>query len=203
MRSYLRNLNPGADPCRAMMEVIKKESGRWIVSKVVSDHAHPLAPPSDPGPAAGMEFDSVSMAREFYSNYGEKTGFGVRAGLGRRARGGRALVMQRFVCAFSVKRRRGMCGAGGEGESGRAEAIAISEGGEKMSGLETDLGDGVGGGCVGGVPAQSRLLREFGIRVSRYTDEERRDIVLRYMRKRNSRQVVDRSVKVMMFLLFM
>lgn len=45
-------------------------------------------------------------------------------------------------------------------------------------------------------PGQSRLLRELGIRVSRYTQEERRDIILKYMQKRNSRQVVDRSIKV-------
>ncbi|CAO2036496.1 unnamed protein product [Urochloa humidicola] len=40
---------------------------------------------------------------------------------------------------------------------------------------------------------QSRLLRELGIRVSRYSHEERRDIILRYMQKRNGRQVVNRA----------
>ncbi|WVZ87125.1 hypothetical protein U9M48_033817 [Paspalum notatum var. saurae] len=39
----------------------------------------------------------------------------------------------------------------------------------------------------------SRLLRELGIRVSRYTHEERRDIILRYMQKRSGRQVVNRA----------
>ncbi|CAN6240887.1 unnamed protein product [Urochloa humidicola] len=39
----------------------------------------------------------------------------------------------------------------------------------------------------------SRLLRELGIRVSRYSHEERRDIILRYMQKRNGRQVVNRA----------
>ncbi|OEL29307.1 Protein FAR1-RELATED SEQUENCE 5 [Dichanthelium oligosanthes] len=39
----------------------------------------------------------------------------------------------------------------------------------------------------------SRLLRELGIRVSRYTNEERRDIILRYMQKRSDRQVVNRA----------
>lgn len=46
-----------------------------------------------------------------------------------------------------------------------------------------------------GSPSQSKLLRELGIRVSKYTNEERRDIILRYMKKRNNRQVVDRSIK--------
>ncbi|AQK46137.1 Protein FAR1-RELATED SEQUENCE 5 [Zea mays] len=39
----------------------------------------------------------------------------------------------------------------------------------------------------------SRLLRELGIRVSRYTHEERRDIILRYMQKRSGRQIVNRA----------
>nr|CAD1834562.1 unnamed protein product [Ananas comosus var. bracteatus] len=45
-------------------------------------------------------------------------------------------------------------------------------------------------------PGQSRLLRELGIKVSRYSHEERRDIIMKYMQKRSSRQVVDRSIKV-------
>ncbi|KAH7654469.1 FHY3/FAR1 family protein [Dioscorea alata] len=45
-------------------------------------------------------------------------------------------------------------------------------------------------------PGQSRLLRELGIRVSRYSHEERRDIISKYMKKRNGRQAVDRSIKI-------
>ncbi|XP_038971619.1 protein FAR-RED IMPAIRED RESPONSE 1-like isoform X2 [Phoenix dactylifera] len=44
--------------------------------------------------------------------------------------------------------------------------------------------------------AESRLLRELGVRVSRYTQEERRDIIIRYMMKRTNRQGVQRPVKV-------
>uniref|UniRef100_A0ACD5XEY8 Uncharacterized protein n=1 Tax=Avena sativa TaxID=4498 RepID=A0ACD5XEY8_AVESA len=39
----------------------------------------------------------------------------------------------------------------------------------------------------------SRLLRELGIRVSRYTHEERRDVITRYMQKRGGRQGVNRA----------
>uniref|UniRef100_A0A0D9W9G2 CCT domain-containing protein n=1 Tax=Leersia perrieri TaxID=77586 RepID=A0A0D9W9G2_9ORYZ len=50
-------------------------------------------------------------------------------------------------------------------------------------------GDGKDGGESSASAAQStRLLRELGVRVSRYTHEERRDIILRYMQKRSGRQ---------------
>jgi hypothetical protein len=39
----------------------------------------------------------------------------------------------------------------------------------------------------------SRLLRELGVRVSRYTHEERRDVITRYMQKRGGRQGVNRA----------
>ncbi|XP_038970414.1 protein FAR1-RELATED SEQUENCE 4-like isoform X1 [Phoenix dactylifera] len=44
--------------------------------------------------------------------------------------------------------------------------------------------------------AQSRLLRELGVRASRYTQEERRDIILKYTMKKTNRQVVESPVKV-------
>lgn len=45
----------------------------------------------------------------------------------------------------------------------------------------------------------SRLLRELGIRVSCYTHEERRDIILRYMQKRSGRQTVNRAASKVRF----
>jgi len=48
----------------------------------------------------------------------------------------------------------------------------------------------------GGNSDQSRVLRELGVRVSKYNSEERRDIILKYMMKKNSRQGVERPVKV-------
>uniref|UniRef100_A0A0E0H5Y5 CCT domain-containing protein n=1 Tax=Oryza nivara TaxID=4536 RepID=A0A0E0H5Y5_ORYNI len=63
-----------------------------------------------------------------------------------------------------------------------------------------DAGDGKdGGGKAAATPSSAaqptttRLLRELGVRVSRYTHEERRDIVLRYMQKRSGRQGVKRA----------
>ncbi|KAF8670328.1 hypothetical protein HU200_050876 [Digitaria exilis] len=65
----------------------------------------------------------------------------------------------------------------------------------KSGGQETraaeDETDGSEAGPASSHP--SRLLRELGIRVSRYTHEERRDIILRYMQKRSGRQVVNRA----------
>ncbi|XP_028557014.1 protein FAR1-RELATED SEQUENCE 5 [Dendrobium catenatum] len=276
MRSYLHTrpgsgsadvaasgeVSAGGDRCRALMEVVKKETGRWFVSTVVLEHAHSLTPPPDPAgtvagsrlvPAVGMEFDSISMAKAFYYTYSEKMGFKARTGSGRRSRGNPSLVMQRFLCSKGncplsgnsagqsmVKRKRGPyrkitsntgndgnldsaaevflgetcaeeAGVAGdemriEGQSGQPEKIETfqeKDGMTKPSVSDSDLGSNVAAvgmdgqkPPLGGIPAQSRLLRELGIRVSRYTHEERRDIILRYLRKRNNRQVVDRSVKV-------
>ena len=44
--------------------------------------------------------------------------------------------------------------------------------------------------------AQSRLLRELGVRAFRYTQEERRDIILKYTMKKTNRQGVESPVKV-------
>lgn len=248
-------LSGGGDRCRAMMEVVKKENNRWLVSKVVLEHVHSISPPSDPAgsvavgrliPAVGMEFDSISMAKAFYYTYSEKIGFKVRTGSGRRSRGNRILVMQRFLCSkgnsphstgeSTMKRKRGpykkkpsKIEDEDDGERG-AGVVAVDVvgvtgdkmgiGGEKRlseeratldqkdfrmnffppeSVLEKNAAAMAMDGqnvILGGIPAQSRLLRELGIRVSKYTHEERRDIISRYMRKRNNRQVVDRSMKV-------
>ncbi|PKA56056.1 Protein FAR1-like sequence 5 [Apostasia shenzhenica] len=253
----------GSERCRALMEVVRKENGRWLVSKVVLDHAHSLCPPSDPAgavavgrlvPAVGMEFDSISMAKAFYYTYSEKTGFKAKTGSGRRSRGNRILVMQKFLCSKGnyspsgnstnesmLKRRRGpfskttskyedevSCDGpvdfvqvensadkpgigsdemGLENQSSHAEKGASFDKDcmikSSASPSQSEWGKNVnmaGLDCqkvaFAGNPAQSRLLRELGIRVSKYSHEERRDIILRYMKKRNNRQVVDRSMKV-------
>ncbi|CAL5025451.1 unnamed protein product [Urochloa decumbens] len=63
-------------------------------------------------------------------------------------------------------------------------------GGQEAQAAEDET-DGSKAGSASSHP--SRLLRELGIRVSRYSHEERRDIILRYMQKRNGRQVVNRA----------
>ncbi|KAG1331884.1 protein FAR1-RELATED SEQUENCE 4 [Cocos nucifera] len=254
----------GEERCRAMMEVVRKESGRWAVSRVVLEHTHPLEPPPDPAgtlasgrllPRLDMEFDSISAAKAYYSTYSEKMGFKAQTGSGKRSRGNRILIMQRFLCSKGTyppygsaadgaarKRKRGPYKkrvqknaeeAKKDGEVveviqvesslEKAGAVGDKHGGKAQSGhpkkrtflAEKDLmpkeplrdinlvkdsavGRGQDGGKVPLVsnPAESKLLRDLGIRVSRYTHEERRDIVRKYMQKKGNRQAVDRSIKI-------
>jgi len=69
--------------------------------------------------------------------------------------------------------------------------------GDKETDAAADETDGSKAGPSSSHP--SRLLRELGIRVSRYTHEERRDIILRYMQKRSGRQVVNRAASKVRF----
>ncbi|XP_044985079.1 protein FAR1-RELATED SEQUENCE 12-like isoform X2 [Hordeum vulgare subsp. vulgare] len=103
---------PPGDRCRAMMEVVRKDSvagagavgeeGKWKVSKLVAEHNHGLdaAPAGEAAaaPALGMEFDSVHDAKGFYYGYGERAGFKARTGSNRRSAGTGAMIMQRFLC---------------------------------------------------------------------------------------------------------
>ncbi|XP_026666304.2 protein FAR1-RELATED SEQUENCE 4-like [Phoenix dactylifera] len=281
MRSYLSMRQGGAaagtaedaagcgpgeeERCRAMMEVVRKESGRWAVSRVVLEHTHPLEPPPDPAgalagggllPRVDMEFDSVSAAKAYYSTYGEKMGFKAQMGSGKRSRGNRILIMQRFLCSkgsyppygsaadsAARKRKRGPYKKRAQKDAEEAKkdgevveviqveslskkpgAVGDEHGGEAQGDrpkkrtflAERDLmpkepareinsvkdsaaaDKGQDGGKVPLVsnPAQSKLLRDLGIRVSRYTHEERRDIVRKYMQKKSNRQAVDRSIKI-------
>lgn len=233
----------GEERCRAMMEVVRKENGRWSVSRVALDHSHPLAPPPDPAgtlssgrlvPAVGMEFDSVSAAKAYYAAYSEKMGFTTNTGSGKRSKVSRILLMQRFMCSkgtfpvpsdgAAMKKKRGPYKKRDHREAEEAkkkdaevvEVIAIENNSDKdgaangvkgatlaekvaNSGkISAELGNRNKGEKVPLVsnPGQSRLLRELGIKVSRYSHEERRDIIMKYMQKRSSRQVVDRSIKV-------
>ncbi|CAL9779964.1 unnamed protein product [Musa acuminata subsp. burmannicoides] len=265
MRSYL-HMRPGSatahapaasaadgeDRCRATMEVTRRENGRWGVSKIELEHTHPLDPPPDPAgtlaagglvPVVGMEFDSISAAKQYYSAYSEKMGFQSKMGSGKRSRGTRLLIMQRFSCSkghfptynnaaenSTKKRKRGTYKKRTEKEAEEAkkdgnaveviqlesstdkEGMAVDEHrGEVQSGRpetsdagktpsssvnEKGKGKDVGKVPLVSNPGQSRLLRELGIRVSRYTHEERRNIIHKYMQKRSGRQAVDRSIKI-------
>ncbi|XP_020093146.1 protein FAR1-RELATED SEQUENCE 4-like isoform X2 [Ananas comosus] len=247
-----------SDRCKAMMEVVLKEHGRWAVSKLVAEHNHPLLPPpegcvSAPAvPVMGMEFESAEAAKAFYYGYGESSGFKARTGSNRRSSGSGALIMQRFLCwrgsylmyrnnqgTFTGKRKRGpykkralkaaqetaASERDGDVTNGAAsnglieelqssptlnDSLAAGEGaGAKAAaasavGLETASAevkdDWKGKDDAKAIPAantsQSRLLRELGVRVSRYTNEERRNIILKYMMKRNNRPGVERPSKV-------
>ncbi|KAG6513904.1 hypothetical protein ZIOFF_024241 [Zingiber officinale] len=256
MRSYLNMRSSGAAAnfasagsngescCRAMMEVTRKENGRWGVSKVETEHTHLLDPPQDLAstlatgclvPVLGMEFDSISAAKQYYSAYSEKMGFQSKTGSGKKSRGTRLLLMQRFLCSkghfptyvnaaenATRKRKRILNKKVAKKEAKEVktdcdmlEAIEVENLAEKdsmaledqrreidaekaPSGSGNDKGKGKNCGKVPLVSnsGQSRLLRELGIRVSRYTNEERRNIILKYMQKRSGRQAVDRSIKI-------
>jgi FAR1 DNA-binding domain len=105
--------NAGGECCKAMMEVVRKKHGKWVVTKLDNEHNH--ATEQNLGeensnfqklgddniaivPTIGMEFESVEAAKVFYSEYGEKTGFKTRTGSNRRSANSGALTMQRFVC---------------------------------------------------------------------------------------------------------
>jgi hypothetical protein len=199
----------GGVQCPAGMDVVRTDDGRWIVSKVVLEHSHDdlLSQEVDPTcgllPAVGMEFESIAAAKAYYSAYGEKLGFKVKTGNGKRSQGARILLMQGFLCekgksneSENAKKKRGTSKKRDQYE---IELDVVSdninddrEDGEKFDSLR---GSGEKVPLVNN-PGQSKLLRELGIRVSRYTHEERRDIILKYMQKRSSRQVVNRTTKV-------
>ncbi|XP_074560793.1 uncharacterized protein LOC141816977 [Curcuma longa] len=256
MRSYLHMRSSGATAnvtsvasngescCRAMMEVIRKENGRWGVSKVETEHTHQLDPPQDlvgtlaTGglvPVLGMEYDSISAAKQYYSAYSEKMGFQSKTGSGKRSRGTRLLLMQRFLCSKghfptydnvaenTMRKRKHILNKKVVEKEAKEvktdcdmlEVIRVESLMEKDSmALEDHRGEidaekapsgsgndkGKRKNC-GKVPlvsnsGQSRLLRELGIKVSRYTNEERRNIILKYIQKRSGRQAVDRSIKI-------
>ncbi|RWW24601.1 hypothetical protein GW17_00011099 [Ensete ventricosum] len=95
--------------CNAMIEVIQKYYGRWVVTKLVKEHNHVVAAPSrvlyvapeaygNADPYLGMEFPSHEAAQTFYYAYASRVGFDVRIRLSRRSTRDETFVMRRFVC---------------------------------------------------------------------------------------------------------
>lgn len=95
--------------CKAMIEVIQKYYGRWVVTKFEKEHNHLVSPPSrvryvapeeyaDLEPFLGMEFHSHEDAQTFYYAYASRVGFEVRIRLSRRSTRDDTFVMRRFVC---------------------------------------------------------------------------------------------------------
>ncbi|PKU65844.1 protein FAR1-RELATED SEQUENCE 7 isoform X2 [Dendrobium catenatum] len=259
--------SPSGDRCKAMMEVVLKENGKWSISKLETEHNHSLnAASSGDGSTKvaltiGMVFDSVEEAKAFYYGYGEKIGFRARTGSNRRSVGKGALIMQRFLCwrgSYPLQRRNLETSTGKrkrgpykkrsklldefeekkDGDGDVVEVVDIDSSAEKIGMADADFGvyvesrpsvkGSVGGDCAaeiesralvkstassettkapasemknGGQPpatsvsAQSKLLRELGVRVYRYSSDEKRDIILRYLMKKNNRQSGERTIK--------
>ncbi|KAJ3693529.1 hypothetical protein LUZ60_009009 [Juncus effusus] len=178
----------GGVPCPAMMEVVLTDGGRWTVSRAVVGHSHGSL---TVGPTVGMEFDSVSAAEGYYAGCGEKSGFGVKLGEGKRSGDERDLVVQRFVCEKGISEGEVVrkCKKGNRIE---LDVVSCEDDCDERNSTESKEGES-GKVALVSNPGQSKLLRELGIRVSKYSHEERRDIISKYMQKRSNRQVINRT----------
>ncbi|CAA7411134.1 unnamed protein product [Spirodela intermedia] len=96
--------------CKAMLEVIRKGDGRWVVTKLVKEHNHEVGMPSRVHyiategdgamePYLGMEFDSLETARTFYYAYASRVGFEARVRQSRRSLHDETLKMLKLVCS--------------------------------------------------------------------------------------------------------
>ncbi|KAK8961489.1 hypothetical protein KSP40_PGU010093 [Platanthera guangdongensis] len=256
--------SPADERCKAMLEVVLKEDGRWSVSKLETEHNHSLNISSngDNGSKAalsiGMMFESVEATKDFYYGYSVEIGFKARTGSNRRSAATGDLIMQRFLCCRGnyplqrrnldtsiLKRKRGPYNKRGklledvdekkDGDCDAVEVVDVDSSPEKR-GVEGQCFDpkaetrpsaksSEGGDCgaevesralvkstasletaadvkicgqppATSVSSQSKILRELGVRVYRYSSDEKRDIILRYLMKKNNRQSGERNIKV-------
>ncbi|KAH7690553.1 FHY3/FAR1 family protein [Dioscorea alata] len=113
--------------CKAMLMVKKRNSGKWVVSKLVKNHNHMLTPrtASDDErseaedediveiekaldvhegdavsePHEGMEFESEETAKIFYFAYSRRVGFNMRVSTYYRSKRDRSIISRLFVCS--------------------------------------------------------------------------------------------------------
>lgn len=113
--------------CKAMIMVKKRDSGKWVVSKLVKHHNHALAPrtASDDErsqaeddemveieralvandgeaitePYEGMEFESEEAAKIFYFAYSRRVGFNMRVSTYYRSKRDKSIISRLFVCS--------------------------------------------------------------------------------------------------------
>ncbi|MQM17062.1 hypothetical protein Taro_050030 [Colocasia esculenta] len=123
--------------CKAMIMVKKRDSGKWIVSKLVKNHNHPLTAniASDnehseaednfvaaekttvsfkgdtiAEPHEGMEFESEDAAKIFYFAYSRRVGFNMRVSTYYRSKRDKTIISRLFVCSkegFYIKKDSG------------------------------------------------------------------------------------------------
>lgn len=111
--------------CKAMIMVKKRDSGKWIVSKLVKNHNHLLIPrtesddePSEAEdemveienplvvqgdaiaePYEGMEFESEEAAKLFYLAHSRRVGFNMRVSTYYRSKRDKSIISRLFVCS--------------------------------------------------------------------------------------------------------
>lgn len=112
--------------CKAMIMVKKRDSGKWVVSKLIKNHNHLLVPRtesdddhSDPDademretekalvtegdaitePYESMEFESEEAAKLFYLAYSKQIGFNMRVSTYYRSKRDKSIISRLFVCS--------------------------------------------------------------------------------------------------------
>ncbi|KAG1369688.1 protein FAR1-RELATED SEQUENCE 5 [Cocos nucifera] len=96
--------------CKAMLEVIRRNDEKWVVTKLVKEHNHEVGMPSRVhyiategdaviDPYHGMEFESLEAAKTFYYAYASRVGFEARVRQSRRSLHDESLKMLKLVCS--------------------------------------------------------------------------------------------------------
>nr|CAD1843913.1 unnamed protein product [Ananas comosus var. bracteatus] len=113
--------------CKAMIMVKKRDSGKWVVSKLVKHHNHQLKLPASSDddhsnaedddmigiekvlgaqdgtgfiePYEGLEFESEEAAKIFYFAYSRRVGFNMRVSTYYRSKRDRSIISRLFVCS--------------------------------------------------------------------------------------------------------
>ncbi|GJN39582.1 hypothetical protein PR202_gb28708 [Eleusine coracana subsp. coracana] len=95
--------------CNAMLEVLRRNDNKWVVTKLVKDHNHEVGLPSRVhyiaietdtviDPYIGMEFESLESAKTFYYSYASRVGFEARVRQSRKSQD-ESLKMLKLVCS--------------------------------------------------------------------------------------------------------
>ncbi|XP_020274306.1 uncharacterized protein LOC109848968 isoform X2 [Asparagus officinalis] len=112
--------------CKAMIMVKRRDSGKWIVSKLIKNHNHLLIPRTESGdehseaedhemvetenalvvqgdsisePYEGLEFESEEAAKVFYLAYSRRVGFNMRVSTYYRSKRDKSIISRLFVCS--------------------------------------------------------------------------------------------------------
>ncbi|GJN12355.1 hypothetical protein PR202_ga30626 [Eleusine coracana subsp. coracana] len=106
MRKRAASIREG---CNAMLEVLRRNDNKWVVTKLVKEHNHEVGLPSRVhyiaietdtviDPYIGMEFESLESAKTFYYSYASRVGFEARVRQSRKSQD-ESLKMLKLVCS--------------------------------------------------------------------------------------------------------